>query len=406
MEQTEREKIELSNKIHPYFAGFTCDLLFWFSINTIFLTIVKKFNASQISIISGVAIFLTIILQRPALRIIKKIGNIKSVRLGLFLLLISAIIITFGKSFEIILFGHVIYHLAFFFTGMNSVILKRNLKATNREKDFAKLQGKISIIYSVITMIISFISGFIFNINNYLPMIFCIMSCIFNIFLSRYIYEYKIETEKTENKINGVSWNKLIIIIILAYGLLYATVETLQENGKLFILYKLKDFISENKSVVYLTIVIALSRIFRVLSNIFFYKIYMKTKNKYIILLNIAMFISILIMIIGNIMFSGNLACFVMAIGFCMILFIRDPIENFCKIELLNNCNIKEQEEAIHRFNLSRRIFRSLLAAVVGALLTKMKMVYIMVVLLILSLAYLGITINLSKTLNDVYDKK
>ena len=158
--------------------------------------------------------------------------------------------------------------------------------------------------------------------------------------------------------------------------------------------------------MVYLTIVIAFSRIFRVLSNIFFYKIYMKTKNKYIILLNIAMFISILIMIIGNIMFSGNLACFVMAIGFCMILFIRDPIENFCKIELLNNCNIKEQEEAIHRFNLSRRIFRSLLAAVVGALLTKMKMVYIMVVLLILSLAYLGITINLSKTLNDVYDKK
>lgn len=106
------KKIKLSNKIYPYLSGLSSDLLFLAAINTIFLTTVKMLSASQISLLSTISILITIISQGLVLKIIKKIGNIKSVRLGLLMLFIGAILIT---------------------------------------------------------LICSFIAGYIFNINNYLP---------------------------------------------------------------------------------------------------------------------------------------------------------------------------------------------------------------------------------------------
>ena len=36
------------NKIFPWYNGLSSDLLFWVAIDTLFLTVVKKFNAAQI----------------------------------------------------------------------------------------------------------------------------------------------------------------------------------------------------------------------------------------------------------------------------------------------------------------------------------------------------------------------
>lgn len=117
------------------------------AINTIFLTTVKLFSASQVSLLSAISSFVTILSQHIVLKIIKKIGNIKSVRLGLVLLFISSIIITFGSSFIAIAIGEVIYHIAFLFKGMDSVILKRNLNYLNDEDSFIEIQSKSSMSY-------------------------------------------------------------------------------------------------------------------------------------------------------------------------------------------------------------------------------------------------------------------
>ena len=189
MDENIKRKIELSNKIYPYFAGLTEDLMFWAAINTLFLTTVKNLTASQISLLSAVAVFSSIILQGVVFKIIKRIGNIFSVRLGLVLFLMAATAITFSNDIFLIATGEILYHLAFFFTSMGNVILKRNLKAVNKEENFHKICSKSNFIYATVTMIISFVVGFIFNINKYLPMILCITVCVLNIFLSGFIYE-------------------------------------------------------------------------------------------------------------------------------------------------------------------------------------------------------------------------
>ena len=386
------KRINLCNKIYPYLSGFSSDLLFWAAINTIFLITVQPLSASQVSLLTAISRFSAILAQNIILKIIKKIGNVKSVRLGLILLFIAAIIITSGNSFTIIAIGEVLYHISLLFKGMDCVILKRNLKYLKQEDSFIEIQSKSSIIYAVSTMVISFIAGFIFNINNYLPMILCCTICFINIIVSSFLYEPELQEESTQVNNNNKSfkWTEVIFLIILLYGLLYSTLETAQENGKIFIQYTLQNFMNVNKTAIYLSIIISLSRISRVLSNMFFSKIYRKLKNKFIIVLNASLIASIAFLI----------GIIIMSLGFCLLLWARDPIQNVLKNELLNNCNKETQQTAILKFNLSSKIARCIWATLVSLILLKVDMFYIMVILLIFTVVYLGGVIKLYKLLN------
>ena len=395
------QKIKLSNKIYPYLSGLSSDLLFFSAINTMILTTVKLFSASQVSLLSALSILVVILSQNIVLKIIKKIGNVKSVRLGLIMLFLSAIIITFGTSFITIAIGEILYNMSFLFKGMDSVILKRNLKYLNEEDSFIEIQSKSSMIYAIATMIISLIVGFIFNINNSLPMIICSIICFINIILSSCLYETEIQEEIISKNTGKFKWTKILFLIVVLYGLLYGTLETAQENGKLFIQYTLQDFLSMNKTAIYLSIIIALSRISRVLSNIFFSRIYRKIKNKFIIKLNINLIIAIFLLIVGNLISLEIVGILIMGLGFCMILWSRDPIMNVLKNELLNNCCIENQQIVMLKFNLSRKIVRCILATLVSFILLKVEMIYIIVILLIFYIVYIIFVIKLYTLLNN-----
>ena len=267
-------RIKLSNKIYQYLSGLSSDLLFLAAINTIFLTTVKMLSASQISLLSAISILITIISQGLVLKIIKKIGNIKSVRLGLLMLFIGAILITFGSSFIIIVIGEIFYNVAFLFKGMDNIILRRNLKYQNNESDFIRIQSKSSLVYAISTMICSFIAGYIFNINNYLPMIICIIICFFNLLFSGFLYESPTVEENKKEEKKQFKWTKILFMIVLTFGLLYGTLETAQNNGKIFIQYFMQNYESIEKTAIYLTVIIAFSRVARVLSDLSFNKIY------------------------------------------------------------------------------------------------------------------------------------
>ena len=84
----------------------------------LFLTTVKNFNASQIVSLTSIFLITSIVLQMPLLKIIKKIGNTKAVRIGSLLLLISSILLTFGPNYTVIAIGKMFYGSAFTFHNM------------------------------------------------------------------------------------------------------------------------------------------------------------------------------------------------------------------------------------------------------------------------------------------------
>ena len=214
---------------------------------------------------------------------------------------------------------------------MDTVILRKNLTFLKEEDKFLEIQNKYSLIYAVVTVFTAFASGFLFNINPYLPMIGCLTFCIINIFLVNFLYEVKTPNKVIKKDKRKVKITHLVFLLLLLFAIGYSIIDLGQNNSKLFIQYKLDDFLSlENVSII-LTIVISASRIVRVLANYFFLTIYEKYKSKILSIIGYSLLISFTLILIGNFIPFKIFGIILMSIGFCLFLAIRDPFDNYIK---------------------------------------------------------------------------
>lgn len=391
------ERVEKSNKIYPIYYGLSSDLVFWIAINTLFLSTVKNLSAFQINSLTTISTILAIVLYFFASKIINKIGNITSVRLANLLLLLSSLLLTFSKSYFFLLLGQILYEFAFVFKAIDSVILIKNLKYLKKEEKYLEIKNKGTTIYSLITMIISLISGFLFNINPYLPMFICVFICTINLILSMFIVEADIKEEP--NMKTSVKISKLVVYIILIYGLLYGIIVIGQNNAKLFMQYRLNEVVSIEKTAIILSFIVFASRLVRLISNLTFMKIYNVLKNKIIILMEFLLLVSYVLFVIGNFIRNGIIAALIMAIGFIIFLWLRDPIENLLTELLMKNTKVDEREQTIIYFQFFRKLTTFLLSMVATLILLKFEMVYIYGLFTIIVFMYIPLIINFYKLL-------
>lgn len=397
-----QEKMTYFNKIFPWYAGLSGDLLFWVAIDTLFLTVVKNFNASQIVSLTTVSLITCIALQVPLLKAIKKIGNTKSVRLGSLLLLISSLLLTFGQNYIIIALGKVIYEIAFTFQNMANAVLKNNLELQNRNNEYIKIKTKSNTIYATVTMIISFIASLMFNLNNYLPMFGCITFCLICFILSFYIADFsnydKIKEETKHKSDKKIKYNKLIIVLIISYGLFYPIVNSGQSNGKLFIQQELFLNFDVEKTALIIGAILCVSRIVRVVSNIAFNKIHKKYKEKVGVILPILLSISVILMILGSFAQNSVILKFgIMSLGYIIILFIRDPFKVYMQDLALRNVEKERQQYLLTTMELSRKIVRAIISLSFTMILVNNPIITIIAILFILSIIEILISIKLYK---------
>ena len=81
-----------------------------------------------------------------------------------------------------------------------------------------------------------------------------------------------------------------------------------------------------------------------------------------------------------------------MAIGFSLILGIRDSIEVYTTNLILKNTEIIEQPKAISYLQLSRRVVSTTMYFIFSMILTQVELIYVIICLFIF--AIIGITIN------------
>ena len=385
--EIKKRKALFSAKVIPWFEGFSDDLIFYIAINTLFLTIVKNFSSSQISLFTSVPCLCYIVLQPIFLKIIKKIGNKKSVIIGCLMLLLGSIIITFAKSFYIVMIGQILYTLAFLFKTMDTVMLKNNLIYLNKENEYVSYANKASIIYSISTTIIALFSGYLFKLNNYLPMYCGILICLVNLIISFMLDEQIIYNNFTDkiNQNEKVKVSKIILLIMISYGLFYSTIGRGQANSKLLIQYSLNEYFDVGKTAIYFSYILVLSRITRVLASLLFNKIYSKLKEKMGYYLTIICGNAFLFIILGyfipNIIFKFTL----MSFGFCLILGIRDIFRTYSKDLVLKNSKVSEQQTFISYLGLSRKIGETILSFGFSIILLKFELIHVIFILLILA---------------------
>lgn len=405
IEEIKRNRAISNIKIIPWFKGLSGDLMFYIAINTLFLTTVKGLTAAQVSSLLTIGYLSYILLQRPFLEIIKKIGNVKSVRTGVIFLLLGSIIITFGKSYWEIMIGEILHMTSALFKSMDSVMLKSNLTYLNKKDDYIKYKNKASIIYSTITTIIAFFAGHLFNINCYLPMYLCIAVCAMNVLISFKLTDENEESSKEElvegNDKKKINFSKIILLIMIFYGLFYATIQTGQTNSKLFIQYQLENYFEIGITATFLSYIIVASRISRVLSNIGFRRIYSKAKDKIGYGLPILCGIAFMLMIISNFISAILLKFILMGIGFCIILGVRDVFDTYIQDLLLKNLKPSEQQSGISYLGLSRKIGETSISFMLSMMLLKVEIIYVIVALVALSFISFMINFKLYKMVKN-----
>lgn len=398
MKQDE-SKINRSIKIYPLFASFTGDLIFFVPIDTLFLTLVKGLSASQITAMTMISLIVCIILQKVILSIVKKMGNVNSLRLGSTMLLIASLILTFGKSFIAMLLYKTIHELAVMFLNMDEIVLKNNLKALDRKDDYFKIRNKSKIIYAIITLFTALVAGQMFNINNYLPMYLSIIIYIVVLGTSFLYYEAKGNDELEINKgKKKLKMTPLIFYILLSNAIFYSIIKMGQNNSKLFMQYDFQKFLSIEMVTYYITTIVFLSRIVRLVGNVIFGKLYIKIKDKMSVILTICLALSFLLLITGHFV-DSNFVCkvIIMSFGFFLILAIRDSFQTYIEDVALTISNKEEQQEIIIKIEVYRRLGTLILSTIFTLILLKYELIVIEIILLILSI----IEIYINKKLCD-----
>lgn len=200
-----------------------------------------------------------------------------------------------------------------------------------------------------------------------------------------------------------VKYNKIIIMLIISYGLFYPIVNSGQSNGKLFIQQELLLKFSVEKTSLIIGAILCVSRIVRVISNMAFNKIHSKYKEKVGFMLPILLMVSIFLMISGSMINNFIILKFIiMSLGYVIILFIRDPFKVYIQDLALRNVNNEEQQTLLTTMELSRKIIRTMISLNFTMILLNNPMKVVMVILFGLSIIEVLISIRLYKMILNI----
>ena len=182
MAVTEETKIRKHNlKLYPRYLMLGFDLLFYYGIRVMFLTEVKGITSSQILLSSTIYAFSMIIMQVPATLLTSKLGYKNTAITGNILNIIWALILITFKSFAGLALSQVISGTAFALKYVSeSNLLSSSIPQAptyQRNEIFSRLDKKGFSRYCIFSAISIIISGFLYNINPYIP-IFLSLICI------------------------------------------------------------------------------------------------------------------------------------------------------------------------------------------------------------------------------------
>ena len=171
------EKMKKSSrniKLWPILYVIGCDLLFFWVINVTFLTNVKGLSYEQFFMLDLIAAGVDMLTTVPILYLIARIGNNASIKVALLMFVASSVLFTFGDSFALFAIANVLYFKAYQFFIVYPIILENNLEKYGAKNDFIKYNARGKLGYAILTLLIAFCAGFLYDANAYLPMYMCI----------------------------------------------------------------------------------------------------------------------------------------------------------------------------------------------------------------------------------------
>ena len=170
----EKQKMRKRNmKLFPIYKMLSWDLLFYYTINFLFLTQVKNISASEVVLTDSFYALFVMILQIPINIVIAFLGKKKSLVLGNFSLVVYITIVIFSRNIYDLILANFLSAMGFGIKDTVQVALLKESIPHSKYKNqiFSKINSKGATGYYVLNMISQIVAGYLFTINGYVPMI-------------------------------------------------------------------------------------------------------------------------------------------------------------------------------------------------------------------------------------------
>lgn len=170
-----QEKKKNNIKLYKIYRIFSWDLLFYYAIIYLFLTIEKGISPAQVLQFDAFYILFKFLTQIPSTLIIQKVGKRKSLIIANFILAIHILIIMFSTNFTMLLVSQLLCAFSYVIKATcESDMLYDSLEhGEKRGIQFAKIDGKAFSRYYYVDAVSAVLSSFLFVVNPYIPMVIC-----------------------------------------------------------------------------------------------------------------------------------------------------------------------------------------------------------------------------------------
>ena len=402
-----------SNWLYVVNQALTIDLVFWIVIQNLFLTTVKNFSAFDIVLCTMVGIAISLIFYPLVNLISRKTPRRFSLIARAAMYLVAMVMFMFCNTIYGIAAAQVIYIVGSMFGTVNNVMLKNNLKAQGRAGEYIKWQSYGQLGYSVLTLIISLVSGLLFNVNPYLPMILGIVISVCGLATSILYKDVEVEdrvneTVKTASNMKALFVNKTMIIILFMNILLVGVYIFMQTKASLLIQEVcFASNVELAKTSLIVTLLVALTRLIRVISNLVFAKINNKFKNQSKIIYFISggiLLSNILFAIGGNVPANYVIKLVIIAIGFSLITALRDVYNVLENKAIITNIDANKQQQAFVLTSVYHNFGRVVVEGLCLVWLGFLPLEIVYAGLLLLSVSQIFVSIKMGKLLKPKTD--
>lgn len=343
--------MDKKNKIlYILFKSVTYDILFYYTLETMFLTLIKGFSLSEVFLISSVDLLFVTLLSFPINYLTRKLSILTKLRLGTLFFIIYFFAFMYINNFVLLCILVIFKSMGNQLVSVNSTNLLSAICQNDKENEVSKIEGRASAVWWILEAISAIIAGYLFEINPYISYYISSALLLFGFFVTFFIKIEKSNSsqqiKKIENddikKQNNISNNylfkKLTITIILLAFSFWGAAEVFGSSAKFLI----QDIGATSiiTGWVYFGVKILTSTI-----NVFSYKIEKKLSLKFLPISISIFFLSVLFMLLVyflNISFEIKLAIMIISISLMYItrnpyrLNIKNTMTNFFKKEKLN----------------------------------------------------------------------
>jgi MFS family permease len=172
-------------RLYPIYKMFSWDLIFYYAISFVFLVQTKNLSIAQVMFTDALYPIFKFVFQIPALTLIDKKGKRNSLIIGNLLLVVYLIILILSKNIIHVIIAYLISSFSFSIKNVAEPNLLYDSVTQRKGKGmYAKIDELGSRNYYYLDGITSMLTGFLFVVNGYLPMIISLIFVVISVALS------------------------------------------------------------------------------------------------------------------------------------------------------------------------------------------------------------------------------